>query len=74
MNRLPFAWAARFSTLSRSQPVPDDQQPPLTVTIGVATSRGEVSADALFDAADQRLWETGWTRPHGSSAGKGAGS
>ena len=41
----------------RSQPMPDDQQPPLTVTIGVATSRGEVSADALFDAADQGLYE-----------------
>lgn len=40
----------------RSQPMPDDQQP-LTVTIGTATSRGEVSAEALFDAADQALYE-----------------
>jgi diguanylate cyclase (GGDEF)-like protein len=39
----------------RSQPMPDDQQP-LTVTIGVATSRGELSAEALFDAADQALY------------------
>jgi diguanylate cyclase (GGDEF)-like protein len=41
----------------RSQPMSDDQQPPLTVTIGVATSRGEASAEALFEAADQGLYE-----------------
>lgn len=40
----------------RSQRLPDDQQP-LTVTIGVATSRGEASAEALFDAADRALYE-----------------
>lgn len=41
----------------RAQPVPDHQPPPLTVTIGVATSRGEISADALFNAADQGLYD-----------------